>query len=620
MPTPVAWSNAFDLNLRLADAQTQVRFVQLRNGDFWMVWTDLKDTGVGSSSGTDLVGQRYNAFGEPQGGEVRLNSNFFATDERNADLAADVGSDEFFIAFEDRNATGDVDIILERKNGDGSGIDFASIANDPTNDATGIDFRNPRVAVASATSGLVVFERTDDAGNTDIVGQRFDSSTGDLVGANFTIADDALDLTDPQIVATSDGRYAVVWTDENPASPGTTDIQGAYITQAGATTLFTVSTLSGAERDPSVAALSGGRIVATWTLSDAIVGAVFEPNGTVFVPAFVIANTAGLAGDSRVVAIGGAAFAVAWENITTDQIQVAAFDVGAGSVAQSGSTAVAANVESVSDLSLIGLADGRVLIGYDSPLANAQIFDPRAGINATAVYAPIDQQIGTPGNDVFTAAANTDIVHGWDGDDDITDGSGTEANYFGGNGNDTIRASFVDSGESADGGAGIDRLVYTALAGPTTVNLLAGTATTGVVTQSVINFESFTTDVAQDVTVIGSNSNGTLITGPGNDTLSLGSVGGIMAGSSGNDTYLVDNLLDNVAEAAGQGTDEVVTSLTGYTLTANVEELTYTGSLAANLRGNAGNNTVTGGQLGDLFLLQDGGADTAIGGDGDDTF
>src|SRR5687767_14816464 len=113
MPTPVAWSPAFQMNARAADAQTQVRLVQLRSGDFWMVWTDEKDTGVGSLAGTDLIGQRYNAFGEPQGGEVRLNNSFFASDERNADLAADLDSDEFFIVYEDFNADGSIDIILE---------------------------------------------------------------------------------------------------------------------------------------------------------------------------------------------------------------------------------------------------------------------------------------------------------------------------------------------------------------------------------------------------------------------------------------------------------------------------------------------------------------------------
>ena len=53
-----------------------------------------------------------------------------------------------------------------------------------------------------------------------------------------------------------------------------------------------------------------------------------------------------------------------------------------------------------------------------------------------------------------------------------------------------------------------------------------------------------------------------------------------MLGGAGNDTYVVDATTDVVTEAAGQGTDTIQSSVT-YTLGANVENLTLTGTGAS---------------------------------------
>ncbi len=111
----------------------------------------------------------------------------------------------------------------------------------------------------------------------------------------------------------------------------------------------------------------------------------------------------------------------------------------------------------------------------------------------------------------------------------------------------------------------------------------------------------------------GGGGNDTLNGGAGNDTLNGGGGADTMAGGGGNDTYIVNTIGDAVTEASGAGTDTVKTTLSSYTLGANVENLTYTGSGSFAGTGNTLNNAITGGAGGDT-LNGGGGNDTLNGG------
>jgi Ca2+-binding RTX toxin-like protein len=92
-----------------------------------------------------------------------------------------------------------------------------------------------------------------------------------------------------------------------------------------------------------------------------------------------------------------------------------------------------------------------------------------------------------------------------------------------------------------------------------------------------------------------------------------------MAGGAGSDIYAVDNALDAVSELAGEGTDTVQSTLASYVLGANVENLTFTNSVAHIGTGNALANTLRGNSGADRL---DGGAgnDLLDGGLGNDVF
>ncbi len=97
-------------------------------------------------------------------------------------------------------------------------------------------------------------------------------------------------------------------------------------------------------------------------------------------------------------------------------------------------------------------------------------------------------------------------------------------------------------------------------------------------------------------TLNGGDGNDTLMGGAGNDVLTGGAGNDAMVGGAGNDTFRVDSAGDLVVEASGEGADSVQTSLTSYTLGANVEHMLYTGAGNFVGTGNALNNIITGGE------------------------
>jgi Ca2+-binding RTX toxin-like protein len=102
----------------------------------------------------------------------------------------------------------------------------------------------------------------------------------------------------------------------------------------------------------------------------------------------------------------------------------------------------------------------------------------------------------------------------------------------------------------------------------------------------------------------------------GIDRLDGGEDADTMAGGADNDFYIVDNLGDELIEGLNHGTDRVESSVS-FTLGANVEHLTLTGTADLNGLGNELNNDITGND-GINRLDGQGGTDHLIGGIGND--
>lgn len=142
----------------------------------------------------------------------------------------------------------------------------------------------------------------------------------------------------------------------------------------------------------------------------------------------------------------------------------------------------------------------------------------------------------------------------------------------------------------------------------------------GVENLTLVEGSSATLAVGNEVAnVLIGNSNANKLYGlGGNDVLNGGAGADMMDGGAGDDTYYVDNAGDVIVDASG--TDTVISSLNGFRLAADQENLVLsnlstvlagTGNASANkLTGNNYNNVLNGGA----------GADTMAGGLGNDTY
>ena len=224
---------------------------------------------------------------------------------------------------------------------------------------------------------------------------------------------------------------------------------------------------------------------------------------------------------------------------------------------------------------------------------------------------------GGAGNDRLTGGKGADLLDGGTGDDVMTGGMGDDVYIVDSAGDRVI--------EAANGGTDEVRTALASYALPDYVEKLTYVG--------VGAFAGTGNDLAN--TIVGGNGGNTLYGMAGNDTLTGGTGddyldGGagddVMTGGLGNDVYVVDAAGDRIVELAGQGTDEVRTTLSTYTLGDNLENLTYigsgmftgTGNMLANvLTAGAGGSKLSGGDGNDR-LIGGAGIDYLDGGNGDD--
>ena len=211
-------------------------------------------------------------------------------------------------------------------------------------------------------------------------------------------------------------------------------------------------------------------------------------------------------------------------------------------------------------------------------------------------------------DNLLTGNTAANILTGGAGNDTLNGGAGADT-LIGGTGNDTYTVDNVGDAivELADEGLDV---VNSSVSYNLSANIerltLSGTA----------SIDGTGND--QDNLITGNAGANVLSGRTGNDILNGGAGADTLIGGLGDDVYIVDHIGDVVIEAAGEGIDQVNASV-AYTLSANVENLTLTGTAAISGSGNAQNNVLTGNAAANT-LNGGGGADTLIGGLGNDIY
>ena len=257
-----------------------------------------------------------------------------------------------------------------------------------------------------------------------------------------------------------------------------------------------------------------------------------------------------------------------------------------------------------------------------------------AGVTLDLGASELEMVKGAAGNDTFTNSSVSGVaMYGGLGDDSLTGGSGADVlvgdagmdQLHGGAGDDLLyidgEDTIVDGGSGYDtvyvGGTGNLALGLTLDLGAANVESATGGIGNDILTMSGAGSVFLSGNQGDDV-LRGGVSGDTLLGGDGNDVLDGGAGIDQLTGGLGNDTYTVDAIGDIITENVDEGMDTIQSSIT-YALSANVENLTLTGTAAVNGMGNALNNVLTGNSAANVL---DGvvGADTMIGGAGDDTY
>ena len=154
--------------------------------------------------------------------------------------------------------------------------------------------------------------------------------------------------------------------------------------------------------------------------------------------------------------------------------------------------------------------------------------------------------------------------------------------------NDTVTGTFANlqQNDNINGGAGIDTLILSGgiASNIVTINASSTTNQLNIAGTTVKGFERFDLGgFLGKVTYTGTTANDWVKTGAGADVLNGGLGSDTLIGGLGNDTYTVDNVGDIVTETSTLATEiDTVNASVTYTLSANVENLTLTGT--ANIR------------------------------------
>ncbi|MDP2803740.1 MAG: hypothetical protein Q8O26_17860, partial [Phreatobacter sp.] len=526
---PVSWLQEFVV-APAGGSVSRPTMIQLSNGNMLVAWHSSNDTGPGAPAGRDIIGQVFDPLGNRVGTEFRVNQFSQLGNEQLVSLAA-LPDGGFTAVYESQASNGVRSIFLDQFNALGTVSNGSTVEIDFSTNAPNVS--NPRMAVMNATTAMVVYERFE-SGINKVIGKIYNPTTG-TYGPEIVVSDSAEGATGPEVAVLSSGKYAVVMRigGSDPSIIYTIyDSAGAFLSA------FVVPNTDANlinEIDPDITALDNGRFVISWTRQGSATDVgwqMFDESGAVSAPDYVgTGSFTNNNNESSVTALADGNFVVVYDDDQTSGLRVEHVS----------SQGVVLGVFMIagpdpSQPTVVGLEDGRFAVVWlqNTSTVMMEILDTRNAVN-TPVYAPEGWQVGTNGHDII--GQTSEIVHGWNGNDEITEANGSgNTSIFGDDGNDTIFVVTSIGSDYFNGGIGVDRIDWSAVneIGATFDLQLGLAGDTGGNEEEMLGFENLTGTNNAD-TILGSVFENALDGGAGNDTIIGRDGSDLITGGAGND-------------------------------------------------------------------------------------
>jgi hypothetical protein len=259
-PGGMPLGSEFRVNTTTAGDQNAPSVAVAADGSFMVVWTSSGQDG----DGLGVYGRRYDANGNPLGGEFLVNTTT-AGDQTHASVAVDA-HDNFVVIWQGQSPQwwNGWDIYGQRFDASGArvGGEFQ------VNSFTSYDQKNPQVAMDATGDFVVVWQSAwEDGSGWGIYGQRYNSS-GNRVGGEFRVnTTTAGDQVDPSVaMSATGGQFVVTWSSYGQDGSGWGVYgQRFFATGARSGQEFQVNvTTAGDQKSSSVTMDSQGNFLVSW--------------------------------------------------------------------------------------------------------------------------------------------------------------------------------------------------------------------------------------------------------------------------------------------------------------------------------------------------------------------
>ena len=264
----------FIVNTTTAGDQENGSITALPNGGFVVTWQDGSGQG-GDTSGSSIKAQLFDAGGHKVGGEFLVNT-ITKNDQGLSSVTALQGANSggFLAVWEDHSflnndATRDGSIKAQRFDADGHKVGGEFLI-----DTKGIAYVNTAPSVTALSNGgfAVTWQAQSDAvGDTDDSNIQLQvyNADGTKAGVQIQVNMKGEEYQQaPKITQTDNGFIVVTWEDVEDGTGDHGQIKARIFDQQGHPVgdEFTVNdNAAGEQHTPSIAALSGGRFIITWT-------------------------------------------------------------------------------------------------------------------------------------------------------------------------------------------------------------------------------------------------------------------------------------------------------------------------------------------------------------------